>query len=133
MDAKTDDKNAGKCPFTGGHGHTNRDWWPTQLDVSVLHRNSNLSDPMDEAFDYAPGCDVPPQGLVLGLDRSQPELEDMDILGPLPVAPVLGRDVADAVGQPGEAQRPHHDRQGTPGPPAQRPVLDLPHGQSPGG
>ncbi|MBX9827741.1 MAG: catalase/peroxidase HPI [Xanthobacteraceae bacterium] len=53
MDAKTDDKNAGKCPFTGGHGHTNRDWWPTQLDVSVLHRNSNLSDPMDEAFDYA--------------------------------------------------------------------------------
>ena len=31
----------------------NRDWWPTTLDVSVLHRNSDLSDPMDEAFDYA--------------------------------------------------------------------------------
>ena len=54
MDAKTDDKNAGKCPFTGGpHGHTNRDWWPTQLDMSVLHHNSSLSDPMGNGFDYA--------------------------------------------------------------------------------
>jgi hypothetical protein len=53
MDAKTDDKS-GKCPFTGGaRGHTNRDWWPDALDVSVLHRNSLLSDPMGEAFDYA--------------------------------------------------------------------------------
>ncbi|MBI5264805.1 MAG: catalase/peroxidase HPI [Bradyrhizobium sp.] len=42
-----------KCPFTGGRGHTNRDWWPDSLDVSVLHRNSTLSDPMGEAFDYA--------------------------------------------------------------------------------
>jgi len=53
MDAKTDDKSAGKCPFTGGHGRRNRDWWPDALDVSVLHRNSNLSDPMGKAFDYA--------------------------------------------------------------------------------
>ena len=53
MDAKTDDKS-GKCPFTGStRGHTNRDWWPDALDVSVLHRNSPLSDPMGEAFDYA--------------------------------------------------------------------------------
>jgi len=51
MDAKTDDKSAGKCPFL--HAHTNRDWWPNQLDVSVLHKNSDLSDPMGEAFDYA--------------------------------------------------------------------------------
>ncbi len=51
MDAKTDDKSAGKCPFTGGH--TNRDWWPNQLNLEVLHRNSSLSDPMGEAFDYA--------------------------------------------------------------------------------
>src|SRR5262252_8101204 len=50
MDAKIDDNNAGKCPFA--RGHRNRDWWPNQLDVSVLHRNSNLSDPMGEAFDY---------------------------------------------------------------------------------
>src|ERR1700760_3046739 len=54
MDAKTDDKAAGGCPFTGGQrGRTNRDWWPNQLDISVLHRNSNLSDPMGKAFDYA--------------------------------------------------------------------------------
>ncbi|MGE0038827.1 MAG: catalase/peroxidase HPI [Xanthobacteraceae bacterium] len=53
MDAKTDDKSAGKCPFTGGRGPTNREWWPDALDVSVLHRNSNLSDPMGKDFDYA--------------------------------------------------------------------------------
>ncbi|MDI3469419.1 MAG: Catalase-peroxidase KatG [Pseudolabrys sp.] len=52
MDAKTDDKRAGKCPFTG-HGPRNRDWWPEQLDVQVLHTKSRLSDPMGEAFDYA--------------------------------------------------------------------------------
>jgi catalase-peroxidase len=51
MDAKIDDKSAGKCPFA--RGHRNRDWWPNQLDVSVLHRNSHLSDPMGAAFDYA--------------------------------------------------------------------------------
>src|SRR5438132_9773670 len=42
-----------KCPFTGGRGPKNRDWWPDALDVSILHRNSTLSDPMGEAFDYA--------------------------------------------------------------------------------
>src|ERR1043165_3188841 len=47
MDAKTDDKSAGKCPFT------NRDWGPTQLSIEMLHRNSALSDPMDKTFDYA--------------------------------------------------------------------------------
>ena len=53
MDAKTDE-SAGKCPFTGGtRGHMNRDWWPQQLDLHVLYRNSTLSDPMGEAFDYA--------------------------------------------------------------------------------
>ncbi len=52
MDAKVDD--AGKCPFTGGgRGHRNREWWPDQLDLSVLHHNSSLSDPMGETFDYA--------------------------------------------------------------------------------
>ena len=54
MDAKTDDKGAGKCPFTGGsHGRTNRDWWPDHLDIQMLHHNSKLSDPMGETFDYA--------------------------------------------------------------------------------
>jgi catalase-peroxidase len=54
MDTKTDDKTAGKCPFTGANrGRKNRDWWPDALDISVLHRNSKLSDPMGEDFDYA--------------------------------------------------------------------------------
>ncbi|TAN17560.1 MAG: catalase/peroxidase HPI, partial [Rhizobiaceae bacterium] len=52
MDAKTDE-NAGKCPFNGMRGNRNRDWWPNLLDVQVLHANSRLSNPMDEAFDYA--------------------------------------------------------------------------------
>src|SRR5262245_48857963 len=51
MDAKAD-KRADKCPFTGNRGHHNRDWWPNTLNVSVLHRNSNSSDPMGKAFDY---------------------------------------------------------------------------------
>ena len=46
-----DDKT--KCPFTGTRGHANRDWWPDQLDLQVLHQHSKLSDPMGEAFDYA--------------------------------------------------------------------------------
>jgi catalase-peroxidase len=54
MDAKTDDKSAGKCPVAGGtRVHTNRDWWPSQLNLQVLHQHSTLSDPMGEAFDYA--------------------------------------------------------------------------------
>lgn len=54
MDAKTDDNSAGKCPVAhGSAGRTNRDWWPNQLDLAVLHQQSNLSDPMGEDFDYA--------------------------------------------------------------------------------
>jgi catalase-peroxidase len=54
MDAKTNDKGAGNCPFAGSpHARTNRDWWPSQLDLQVLHQHSTLSDPMGEAFDYA--------------------------------------------------------------------------------
>ena len=32
---------------------TNKDWWPNQLDLAVLHQRSPLSNPMDEAFNYA--------------------------------------------------------------------------------
>jgi catalase-peroxidase len=46
-----DDITKAKCPFSSGH--RNRDWWPDQLDIQALHRNSTLSDPMGEAFDYA--------------------------------------------------------------------------------
>jgi len=42
-----------KCPFPGGaRPHGNRDWWPNQLDLGVLHQHSTSSDPMGEAFDY---------------------------------------------------------------------------------
>jgi catalase-peroxidase len=51
MDAKTDDKSAGKCPFTAAPN--NRHWWPDALSIEMLHRNSNLSDPMGKDFDYA--------------------------------------------------------------------------------
>jgi catalase-peroxidase len=43
-----------KCPFPHGkRGPGNRDWWPSQLDLSILHQHSALSDPMGQAFDYA--------------------------------------------------------------------------------
>src|SRR5262249_2497866 len=50
MDAKTDE-SAGKCPVIPT-ARTNRDWWPNQLNLSVLHQNSSLSDPMGKEFDY---------------------------------------------------------------------------------
>jgi catalase-peroxidase len=49
-----------KCPFAGNvakntvaGSRANADWWPEQLNLKVLHQHSNLSDPMDEKFDYA--------------------------------------------------------------------------------
>jgi catalase-peroxidase len=49
-----------KCPVTGkGLEHaprkrtSNRDWWPNQMDLKVLHQNSPLSNPMGESFNYA--------------------------------------------------------------------------------
>ncbi len=43
-----------KCPFSHGTAApTNREWWPNQLDLSILHQHSPLSDPMGEEFDYA--------------------------------------------------------------------------------
>ncbi|MEZ4659554.1 MAG: catalase/peroxidase HPI [Caldilineaceae bacterium] len=47
-----------KCPFTGGSNTamgtmSNRDWWPNQLNLRILHQNSALSDPMDKEFNYA--------------------------------------------------------------------------------
>lgn len=48
------------CPVTGGQrGHqtvlarVNRDWWPNQLNVHVLHQNSPVADPMGKGFNYA--------------------------------------------------------------------------------
>jgi catalase-peroxidase len=53
----TQEQNApkgSKCPFShGAIAPTNREWWPNQLDVQILHQHSNLSNPMGEEFDYA--------------------------------------------------------------------------------
>jgi catalase-peroxidase len=53
MDAKTEDASAGKCPVMHITAKSNRDWWPNQLNVQVLHLQSAKSNPMGEAFDYA--------------------------------------------------------------------------------
>jgi catalase-peroxidase len=52
--------DAAKCPFlhgelkrAGGGRTANRDWWPNQLNLSILRQHSNLVDPMGEDFDYA--------------------------------------------------------------------------------
>jgi len=51
--------SASKCPFAGGflkniaQGTYPRDWWPNQIDLSALERNSPKSDPMGAGFDYA--------------------------------------------------------------------------------
>jgi catalase-peroxidase len=56
VDTKTD-SGAGKCPVI--HGATsfkiqsNRDWWPNQLNLRILHQNTHKSSPMGKAFDYA--------------------------------------------------------------------------------
>jgi catalase-peroxidase len=44
-----------KCPFghMAGGGASNRDWWPNQLRIDLLHQHSSKSDPMDRGFDYA--------------------------------------------------------------------------------
>ena len=44
-----------KCPFhhTSGSGTSNRDWWPNQLDLDILHQRSAMSNPMGADFDYA--------------------------------------------------------------------------------
>ena len=49
-----------KCPVTGrtrnvtaGGGTSNKDWWPNQLNLKILHQHSHLSNPMGESFNYA--------------------------------------------------------------------------------
>ncbi|MEX0320476.1 MAG: catalase/peroxidase HPI [Ruegeria sp.] len=59
MDGNDIDKSGG-CPVMHGTARntvsgvrSNRDWWPNQLNLRILHQNSNLSDPMGEGFNYA--------------------------------------------------------------------------------
>jgi catalase-peroxidase len=49
-----------KCPFMGGaqkftagSGTSNRDWWPNQLNLNILHQHSSQSNPLGETFNYA--------------------------------------------------------------------------------
>jgi catalase-peroxidase len=53
-------ENSGKCPVMHGAqtnasagGTSNSDWWPNQLNLKILHQNSELSDPMGKSFNYA--------------------------------------------------------------------------------
>ena len=49
-----------KCPVTGksgpptaGSGTSNKDWWPHQLNLKILHQNTTLGNPMGDDFNYA--------------------------------------------------------------------------------
>jgi catalase-peroxidase len=51
---ETKESTESKCPVAHGprKARTNTDWWPNQLDLSILHQQSSLSNPMGEEFDY---------------------------------------------------------------------------------
>jgi len=55
MGKKVRDESPGKCPYShiAGVGRTNRDWWPNQLRLELLHQHSAKSDPMGKGFIYA--------------------------------------------------------------------------------
>ncbi len=54
MDRKSKDPMAGKTgPPGSARGTSNRDWWPNQLNLKMLHQNSPLVDPMGGKFNYA--------------------------------------------------------------------------------
>ncbi|PAP76787.1 catalase/peroxidase HPI [Rubrivirga marina] len=69
----TDAPSTGKCPFgyTPGSGRSNRDWWPNRLDLSVLHQNSPLGNPLSEDFDYTSAF------LSLDYDALKQDLRDL--------------------------------------------------------
>jgi len=58
MDNKVADTTS-QCPFHGApkhadlSGRSNRDWWPNQLNLRILHQHSALSSPMGEAFNLS--------------------------------------------------------------------------------
>ena len=54
-----DGNNAGKCPVMHGavtrnstSGTSNREWWPNQLNIGILHQHDQKSSPMDKDFNY---------------------------------------------------------------------------------
>ncbi len=55
----TNGNGSGKCPFTGhlhkpvaGGGTSNRDWWPNQLNLNILHQHAPASNPLGADFNY---------------------------------------------------------------------------------
>ena len=42
-----------RCPVTGRTHISNRDWWPSQINLDILHQHSSLSNPLGEDFNYA--------------------------------------------------------------------------------
>ncbi|MBD3724238.1 MAG: catalase/peroxidase HPI [Flavobacteriaceae bacterium] len=52
-------ENLSKCPFhngsmaTNGNGTSNKDWWPSSLNLDILHQHDKKTDPMGEGFNYA--------------------------------------------------------------------------------
>ena len=53
------DKVEGKCPVMHGAmttqsstGTSNKDWWPNQLNLNILHQHDSKSNPMDDDYDY---------------------------------------------------------------------------------
>jgi hypothetical protein len=55
-----------KCPVmhgslssNGSTGTSNKDWWPNQLNLSILHQHDRRSDPMDEGFGHQSLLDLP--------------------------------------------------------------------------
>ncbi|HVN98028.1 MAG TPA: hypothetical protein VMT62_16480 [Syntrophorhabdaceae bacterium] len=59
-----DDKKTDRVyEHTAGGGTTNRDWWPNQLRLDILHQHSSKSNPMGEGFNYAKEFETlhPPQ------------------------------------------------------------------------
>ena len=49
--------DTGRCPVPHSRGRQNRDWWPNQLNLGVLHQNTPDSDPMGAGFNYAKAFD----------------------------------------------------------------------------
>ena len=75
-----------KCPVhRGGRARTNAHWWPEQLDLSLLHQHSALSDPMVEGFDYKAEfetLDIVTEWnqLLVALDRLTSRIENSPLL-----------------------------------------------------
>jgi len=64
-------ENESTCPVTGRRARSNRDWWPEQLDLRVLHQNPPAGNPMGEDFDYASEFET------LDLDAVRRDIEEV--------------------------------------------------------